>query len=108
LIGEGEFAVMKASSVLINVGRGSLVNEAAMIDALEGGRVRGAALDVFETTPLPAGHPFYRLENVLLSPHCADHTPGFYELDMEFFIQNLQRFLNGEPLRNVVDKLAGY
>jgi phosphoglycerate dehydrogenase-like enzyme len=48
------------------------------------------------------------LENVLLSPHCADHTPGFNERDMEFFIQNLQRFLNGEPLRNVVDKQAGY
>jgi len=108
LIGKAEFAVMKASAVLINVGRGSAVDEAAMIDALEQGRLRGAALDVYETAPLPSGHPFYRLENVLLSPHCADHTPGFYELDMEFFIQNLQRFLNGEPLRNVVDKEAGY
>jgi phosphoglycerate dehydrogenase-like enzyme len=48
------------------------------------------------------------LENVLLSPHCADHTPGFYDLDMEFFTQNLQRFLKGEPLQNVVDKQAGY
>ena len=108
LIGKAEFAVMKASAVLINVGRGSSVDETAMIDALEQGRLRGAALDVYETAPLPSGHPFYRLENVLLSPHCADHTPGFYERDMEFFIQNLQRFLNGEPLRNVVDKQAGY
>jgi phosphoglycerate dehydrogenase-like enzyme len=108
LIGKAEFAVMKASAVLINVGRGSAVDEAAMIDALEQGRLRGAALDVYETAPLPSGHPFYRLENVLLSPHCADHTPGFYELDMEFFMQNLQRFLNGVPLRNVVDKQAGY
>ena len=108
LIGKAEFEVMKASAVLINVGRGSSVDETAMIDALEQGRLRGAALDVYETAPLPSGHPFYRLENVLLSPHCADHTPGFYELDMEFFMQNLQRFLNGEPLRNVVDKQAGY
>ncbi len=108
LIGKAEFAVLKASAVLINVGRGSAIDEAAMIDALEQGRLRGAALDVYETAPLPSGHPFYRLENVLLSPHCADHTPGFYELDMEFFMQNLQRFLNGEPLRNVVDKQAGY
>ena len=108
LIGKVEFAVMKASAVLINVGRGSSVDETAMIDALEQGRIRGAALDVYETAPLPFGHPFYRLENVLLSPHCADHTPGFYELDMEFFMQNLQRFLNGEPLKNVVDKEAGY
>ena len=108
LIGKAEFAVMKASAVLINVGRGSSVDEPAMIDALQQGRIRGAALDVYETEPLPPGHPFYRLENVLLSPHCADHTPGFCELDMEFFIQNLQRFLKGEPLRNVVDKEAGY
>jgi phosphoglycerate dehydrogenase-like enzyme len=93
---------------VINVGRGSLVDEAALIDALERGRIRGAALDVYETAPLPPGHPFYRLENVLLSPHCADHTPGFYELDMEFFMQNLQRFLKDEPLENVVDKEAGY
>jgi phosphoglycerate dehydrogenase-like enzyme len=108
LIGKAEFAAMKASSILINIGRGSLVDEAAMIEALEQRRMRGAALDVYETEPLPPGHPFYRLENVLLSPHCADHTPSFYELDMEFFTQNLQRFLNGEPLENVVDKEAGY
>ena len=79
-----------------------------MIAALEHRRLRGAAMDVYETEPLPSGHPFYRLENVLLSPHCADHTPGFYELDMDFFMQNLRRFLNGEPLGNVVDKQAGY
>lgn len=108
LIGKAEFAVMKASAVLINIGRGSLVDEAAMIDALEQGRIRGAALDVYEIEPLPPGHPFYRLENVLVSPHCADHTPGFVERDMEFFMQNLQSFLKGEPLHNVVDKRAGY
>ena len=108
LIGSAEFAAMKPSAVFINVGRGSSVDETAMIYALEHGRIRGAALDVYETEPLPAGHPFYRLENVLLSPHCADHTPGFNELDMDLFMQNLRRFLNGEPLMNVVDKAAGY
>jgi phosphoglycerate dehydrogenase-like enzyme len=108
LMGKAEFAVMKPSAVLINVGRGSSIDEAALIEALEQGHIRGAALDVYETEPLPSGHPFYRLENVLLSPHCADHTPGFAELDMEFFAQNLQRFLNGEPLQNIVDKQAGY
>ena len=108
LIGKAEFAVMRPSSVLINVGRGSLVDESAMIAALEEGRLRGAALDVYETEPLPSGHPFYRSENVLLSPHCADHTPGFAELDMEFFMQNLQRFLKGKPLGNIVNKDAGY
>ena len=99
---------MKASAVFINVGRGSSVDETAMIDALEHGRLRGAALDVVQTAPLPSGHPFYRLENVLLSPHCTDHTPGFYEMDVDFFIENLQRFVKGEPLGNVVDKQAGY
>jgi phosphoglycerate dehydrogenase-like enzyme len=108
LIGAAEFAVMKASGVLINIGRGSLVDEAAMIDALQHGQIRGAALDVYETEPLPPGHPMYRLKNLLLCPHCADHTPNFLELDMECFIQNLQRFLRGEPLMNVVDKDAGY
>ena len=108
LIGKAEFAVMKPSAVLINVGRGSSVDESAMIDALEQGRLRGAALDVYQTEPLPPGHPLYRSEKVLLSPHCADHTPGFCELDMDFFIQNLHRFLNGQPLENVVDKEAGY
>lgn len=108
LIGKAEFAAMKTSAVFINIGRGASVDEAAMVDALEQRRIRGAALDVYETEPLPSGHPFYRLENVLLSPHCADHTPGFNELDMEFFTQNLERFLNGEPLRNLVDKEAGY
>lgn len=108
LIGRAEFAAMKPSAVLINVGRGSSVDETAMIEALEQGRIRGVALDVYETEPLPSGHAFYRLENVLLSPHCADHTPGFCELDMEFFVENLHRFLIGEPLKNVVDKVVGY
>lgn len=108
LLGEAEFAAMKSSAVFINVGRGSSVDEKALIHVLEERRIRGAALDVYETEPLPSGHPFYRLENVLLSPHCADHTPGFCELDMEFFMQNLQAFVNDEPLKNVVDKEAGY
>jgi len=108
LLGEAEFAVMKACAVLINVGRGSLVDEAALIDALQHGRIRGAALDVFEIEPLPPGHAFYGLKNLLLAPHCADHTPGFYEQDVKFFVRNFQRFLGGEPLENVVDKAAGY
>jgi phosphoglycerate dehydrogenase-like enzyme len=108
LIGKAEFAAMKPSTVFINVGRGSSVDETAMIDALQRGCIRGAALDVYDHEPVPSGHPLYILENVLLSPHCADHTPDFYDLDMEFFIQNLQRFLKGEPLGNVVDKEAGY
>jgi phosphoglycerate dehydrogenase-like enzyme len=108
LIGERELAAMKASAVLINLGRGPVVEEAALVRALEGKRIRGAALDVFDEEPLPAGHPFYRLENVLLSPHCADHTAGWMEETLELFLENFERFRRGEALRNVVDKVHGY
>jgi phosphoglycerate dehydrogenase-like enzyme len=85
-----------------------VIVESALIDALENGRLKGAALDVFDTEPLPAGHPFYRLQNVLLSPHSADHTVGWSDLGMNKFIENFERFRNGQPLENVVDKRAGY
>jgi phosphoglycerate dehydrogenase-like enzyme len=108
MIGAPEFAAMKPNAVVINVGRGPVVDEAAMIEALAAGRIKGAALDVFDTEPLPAGHPFYRLENVLLSPHCSDHTPDWLERAMRFFLDQFERFRKHEPLRNVVDKQLGY
>jgi phosphoglycerate dehydrogenase-like enzyme len=108
LIGEPELRAMRPDAVLINVGRGAVVGEAALIRALEQGRIRGAALDVFEREPLPPGHPFYRLDNVLLSPHCADHTPDWRQRSMEVFLDNFERFRTGAPLRNLVDKAAGY
>ena len=108
LIGDTEIDAMKREAVLINVGRGWLVDEAALVRTLEAGRIRGVALDVFETEPLPAGHPFYRLKNLLLSPHIADHTPDWQDLSLLFFLDNLDRFLRGQPLENVVDKRAGY
>jgi phosphoglycerate dehydrogenase-like enzyme len=108
MIGEAEFAAMKPTAVVINVGRGPVINEEAMIGALSTGRIRGAALDVFDHEPLPAGHPFYKLENVLLSPHCADHTPDWLDNAMKFFIEQYERFRKGEPLLNVVDKKLGY
>ncbi len=108
LIGPDEIAAMKQSAVLINVGRGPVVNEPALVDALSRNRIRGAALDVFETEPLPLGHPFWRMENVLLSPHCADHTADWRARSMEMFLQNFRRFVKGAPLLNVVNKPAGY
>jgi phosphoglycerate dehydrogenase-like enzyme len=108
MIGEPEFAAMKPTAVVINVGRGPVIDEAAMIKALSNGRIKGAALDVFDHEPLPAGHPFYRLENVLLSPHCADHTPDWLDNAMHFFIEQYERFRNGHPLLNIVDKRLGY
>lgn len=108
MIGEPEFAVMKPTAVVINVGRGPVINEEALVRALSTGRIKGAALDVFDHEPLPQGHPFYKLENVLLSPHCADHTPDWLDNAMQFFIAQFERFRKGEPLHNVVDKKLGY
>ncbi len=108
MIGEPEFKAMKPMAVVINVGRGPVINEEALISALSNGRIKGAALDVFDHEPLPQDHPFYKLENVLLSPHCADHTPDWLDQAMQFFIAQFDRFRKGEPLLNVVDKKLGY
>jgi phosphoglycerate dehydrogenase-like enzyme len=108
LIGAAEFAAMQPHAVVINIGRGPVIDEAALIDALTTNRIRGAALDVFDTEPLPEGHPFYALENVLLSPHCADHTPDWLDRAMQFFLDQFERLRQGEPLLNVVDKRRGY
>ena len=108
MIGERELALLPPHAVVINIGRGAVVQEPALIAALEQKRILGAALDVFEQEPLPAGHPFYRMKNVLLSPHVADHTPGWADLSMEFFVENFERFHNGLPLENLVDKARGY
>jgi len=106
--GRDAIAAMKATGVLVNVGRGPVVDEPALVLALERGLLRGAALDVFETEPLPEGHPFWRLPNVLLSPHCADHVPGWVDEAMRVFLRQLERFRRGEPLLDPVDKAAGY
>src|SRR5215472_15016772 len=98
LIGEREFAVMQKNAVLINIGRGPTIDERAMIKALSENRIRGAALDVFDQEPLPPGHSFYSMENVLLSPHCADHTPDWLDDAMRFFLSQLERFRRAETL----------
>jgi phosphoglycerate dehydrogenase-like enzyme len=108
LIGEREFAAMKATAVVINLGRGPVIDEAAMVRALDRRQIRGAVLDVFDTEPLPEGHPFYRLDNVLVSPHTADHTADWLERAMQLFLDNFERFRKGQPLDNLVDKKLGY
>jgi phosphoglycerate dehydrogenase-like enzyme len=108
LINEAEFAAMKRTAVVINVGRGPVIDEDALIKALSEDKIKGAALDVFDKEPLPEGHPFYTLENVLLSPHCADHTPDWLDNAMHFFIAQFERFRLSKPLLNVVDKTLGY
>lgn len=108
MIGAAQIAVMKPTAVLINVGRGLIVDEPALIAALESNKIRGAALDVFAKEPLPPEHPFYKLENVLLSPHTADRSPESRSGAVEFFLENFERYRKGEPLQNIVDKHAGY
>lgn len=108
LIGEAEIARMKPTAVIINVGRGPVIDERALVNALEAGKIRGAALDVFDVEPLPPDHPFWRMPNVLVSPHTADRVEGFLGPAFDCFFENLGRFGRGEALMNVVDKVAGY
>jgi phosphoglycerate dehydrogenase-like enzyme len=108
MISDAEFAVMKPTAVVINVGRGPVIDEAALLRALTTKRIKGAGLDVFEHEPLPAGHLLFKLENVLLSPHCADHTADWQDQAMRFFLKQYGRFEKGEPLNNIVNKRLGY
>jgi phosphoglycerate dehydrogenase-like enzyme len=108
LVGAQQIAAMKPSCVLINVGRGPVIDEDALVRALESNAIRGAALDVTVQEPLPFPHPLYTLPNVFLSPHTADHVEGFLNPAVECFVENFERFRKGEPLQNVVDKHAGY
>ena len=108
LVSREAIAAMKPTGVLVNVGRGPVVDESSLVEALTSRRIRGAALDVFDKEPLPDGHPFYRLDNVLLSPHSADQVAGWREGAVDAFVEQVGRHLRGEPLRNVVDKAHGY
>jgi phosphoglycerate dehydrogenase-like enzyme len=108
LLGPTEFSAMKANAVVINVGRGPVIDERALIKALSERKIRGAALDVFDEEPLPKGHPFYSLENVLLSPHCADHTAEWLDDAARLFISQFRRFQAGQTLLHVVNKNLGY
>ncbi|CAN5925539.1 D-2-hydroxyacid dehydrogenase [soil metagenome] len=108
LAAAAELARMKPSAVLINVCRGGLIDEPALIDVLQRRAIRGAALDVFATEPLPPEHPFFAMENVLLSPHCADRTATWLAEALALFLENLGRFRAGAPLLHPVDKALGY
>jgi phosphoglycerate dehydrogenase-like enzyme len=108
LMSRERIALMKPEAVFINIGRGRTVDEEALIDALRNHRIRGAALDVFDLEPLPPEHPLWELDNVLISPHTADHTDDAHLRAMNFFIENLRRFRAGESLENVVDKIEQY
>ncbi|MDQ7819647.1 MAG: D-2-hydroxyacid dehydrogenase [Armatimonadota bacterium] len=108
LLGEAEFRMMKPSALFINVGRGAVVREDALVRALREGWIAAAALDVFEHEPLPADSPLYDLENVILTPHVSGTSPRYMDRAVPLFCENLRRFLTGQPLLNLVDKERGY
>jgi D-2-hydroxyacid dehydrogenase (NADP+) len=108
LIGARELGLMKPSAYLVNVGRGATVDEPSLVRALAEGRIAGAGLDVFATEPLPQDSPLWTMRNVVITPHYAGSTPHYHERAMAIFLDNLERYQQGQPLRNVVDKQHGY
>jgi glyoxylate/hydroxypyruvate reductase A len=108
LIGAGELALMRPGAVLVNISRGAVVDEQALVSALRSGHLGGACLDVFATEPLPSGSPLWDMPNVIVSPHSAATVAAENGLITDLFIDNLQRWLTRRPLRNIFDREAGY
>jgi phosphoglycerate dehydrogenase-like enzyme len=108
LIGERELALMKDDAVLVNVSRGTLIDEAALVRALESGRLRGAALDVFDQEPLAADSPLWRRDDVIVTPHVSGFHADYWPTARRLFADNLRRYVERRPLANIVDKQAGY
>lgn len=103
------FAAIKEGAYFVNIGRGSVVDEAALVEALGDGRLSGAALDVFETEPLPEDSPLWEMEGVIVSPHSTDMVPELInKRQTDLFCDNLRRYLDGEELVNVLDKRLLY
>jgi phosphoglycerate dehydrogenase-like enzyme len=107
-MGEREFRSMKPTAVFINVSRGPIVQEAALVTALREGWIAGAGLDVFDVEPLPADHALYEFPQVIITPHVSGITPQFFERIAGVFKGNLERYIKGEPLAYVVDVARGY
>jgi len=109
LLTAARLKLLKPRSILVNVARGSLVDQEALASALKDGRIRGAVLDVFQREPLAEDSPLWQLRNALLTPHISPVSPGrFWPRALELFCDNWRRYDRGEPLRNLVDKQAGY
>jgi phosphoglycerate dehydrogenase-like enzyme len=108
MISDDAIAAMKPNAVVINIGRGPVIDQAALVRALAAGKIKGAGLDVFEHEPIPPDDPIFKLPNVLISPHTADHTKDWLNQAMRFFLEQYQRFSNGQPLQNIVEKHLGY
>jgi phosphoglycerate dehydrogenase-like enzyme len=108
MIGATELAQMKPSAVLINVGRGPIIDEQALIAALKSGAIAGAGLDVFEKEPLPEDSPLWEMENVIVTPHFSAGSDNYTNRVADIVCDNLRRYLAGQPLRNMVNLDLGY
>jgi phosphoglycerate dehydrogenase-like enzyme len=108
LVGPRELEAMKASAFLINVSRGKVVQEAALVSALKGGQIAGAALDVFEQEPLPPESELWNLENAILSPHVSSWSTDYRPRAAAVFAENVERHLAGQPLLHRIDRARGY
>jgi phosphoglycerate dehydrogenase-like enzyme len=108
LVDGSVLASLPSGSWLVNIGRGAVVDEAALVASLRSGQLAGAALDVFATEPLPPEHPLWAMSNVIVSPHIGGDAPGWLEWFSRSFQDELKRFIAGQPLKNVVDKRLGY
>jgi len=105
LVDAGAIEAIKPGAYFVNVGRGTVVDEGALVEALRGGHLSGAALDVFEVEPLPQESPLWELDNVIVSPHATDMVPSLInKRQTDLFCENLRRYLDEEPLVNVLDK----
>ena len=99
---------MMPGAIFVNVSRGGVVRQPDLIDALESGHLKGAVLDVFEKEPLPADNPLWGMGNVIVTPHTSGAMRDYWTPLVALFADNLRRFEKGQPLLNVVDKVAGY
>jgi phosphoglycerate dehydrogenase-like enzyme len=108
MIGERELAAMKPSAWLINIARGQIIDEPALVRALEAGQIAGAGLDVFATEPLPPDYPFWKMPNVIVAPHVSGLHWEMREVEADHFGAELRRFLRGQPLKSLVDFDLGY
>jgi phosphoglycerate dehydrogenase-like enzyme len=108
LIGPRQFAQMKDNAILINIARGRIVNQDALMSAILDGKLGGAGLDVFAEEPLPVDSPLWTMPNVIITPHIGGVVPDLYEKVTNFFIDNLDRYLAGKQLQGIVNKQKGY
>ena len=108
LINRERLALMKPTAILVNIARGGIIDEAALIDALKAGKLAGAGLDVTETEPLSASSPLWDAPNLVISPHCGGVSSHRMRKLIEFFCENLRRYRAGQPLLNLVDQRKGY